>query len=127
MAEINLILTHIIEPKMQKDLLYIIYDYPKSQAALAKTKIEDGIEVAKRFEIYYNSYELANGFHELTCAITQKKRFIEINKKRKEKLEIDESFLQALQKGIGDCFGIAVGFDRLFMLSQKKNSIKMRE
>ncbi len=121
---LNLIMTHIIEPKMKKNLIYIIYDYPKSQAALAKTHIKDNCEVAERFEIYFNKIELANGFHELNCAKEQKKRFLEINKKRKEKFLLDEKFLSALTQGIGNCYGIAVGFDRLFMLQQNKKSIK---
>ncbi len=120
---LNLIVTHIVEPKMKNDIIYVIYDYPKSQAALAQTHTIEGIEVAERFEVYFNQIELANGFHELTRKKSQKIRFLKINEKRKEKLEIDETFLSIL-KNIGDCYGIAVGFDRLFMLEQKKNSIK---
>lgn len=119
---LNLFMSSLIEPKLN-DKLYIIYDYPKTQAALAKTVIKDGIEVASRFEFYYQGMELANGFHELSDEKIQRQRLIEANQKRKEKLPLDEKFLASIKQGIGDTFGIAAGFDRLLMLKYNKKSI----
>jgi elongation factor P--(R)-beta-lysine ligase len=116
----------IIEPKLQG--ITVITEYPASMAALAKTTHKNGIEIAERFEIYYNTMELANGFHELTNPTKQKNRFVKDNLERKERgappLPIDENFLKALEKGLPDCCGVAVGFDRLLMLKQNKQSIK---
>ncbi|NGX56304.1 MAG: Elongation factor P--(R)-beta-lysine ligase [Candidatus Anoxychlamydiales bacterium] len=119
---LNIIFTEVIEKNFLKDTLYIIYDYPSSQAMLSKTHQIENIEYAKRFEIYYNSYELGNGFHELNDEIVQRKRFVEINKKRDKKLPLDEKFLSSLNH-LEDCYGIAIGFDRLMMLRHNKKNI----
>ena len=111
----------LIEPHLQP--LTLIYDFPPAEAALAK--IENGL--AKRFEIYNRGIELANGYHELTDPIEQKRRLEETSTKRqaigKPPLQIDPDFLAALQKGLPECFGVAVGFDRLLMLQQNANQI----
>ncbi len=124
---LNLILSHLIEPNLGKNEIFILDNYPASQAALARTKVVNGEPVAQRFEFYFDGIELANGFHELSSKEEQKARFLKENEKRKENgkeiLEIDEKFLDALEK-IGDCFGVAVGFDRLFMLKHHKKNLK---
>lgn len=116
----------LIEPQL-KDLT-VIHSYPASQAALAQIVTEDNIPIARRFEIYYQGIELANGFHELTDPIEQRNRFHQENLERqklfKPALPIDENFLLALSKGIPDCCGVAVGFDRLMMLYLKKSSLE---
>ena len=73
------------------------------------------------------SIELCNGYHELTDAFEQRLRLIEGNQKRlqlgKKALPIDEEFLSALEKGLPDCCGVAVGFDRLMMLRHRTQEI----
>jgi lysyl-tRNA synthetase class 2 len=117
---LQLILTHVIEPKMPKGTFVVVKSYPSSQAALARTFLDQGNLVAERFEIYYEGVELANGYHELTDAEELRKRFFAMKKK---KLPLDERFLAALPK-MGDCFGIAVGFDRLLQLMLHKEKIQ---
>jgi lysyl-tRNA synthetase class 2 len=125
---LNLILSTYIEPNLGKENFFILDEYPETQAALAKIKVKKDVKVAKRFEIFFKGFELANGYHELTNYKEQKKRFLDINKERekrkKEKLPLDEKFLNSLKKGLGNYYGVAVGFDRLMMLRHKKNSIK---
>lgn len=125
---LNLILASVIEPKLCSKEIFIIDSFPLSQAALAKEVMEDGIPVAKRFEIYFKGIELANGYDELDDYKVQKRRFLNINKKRikerKKKLTMDHKFLDALKRGFPNYFGVAVGFDRLMMLRHKKSSIK---
>ncbi len=130
---LNFILAYWIEPALKREKFVIVDEYPASQAALAKTKFQDGLEVAERFEIYYEGIELANGYHELFDAQEQKKRSLEENRKRKSlgkrKLPLDLKFLQALKnskfkKSLTNCYGVAVGFDRLLMLRHKKKQIK---
>src|SRR5690606_14502092 len=89
--------------------------------------IEDGHSVAERFEIYYRGVELANGYRELLECKEQEERFIEANHERemlgKSPLPLDHLFLEALQKGVPECCGVAVGFDRLLMLQCAAKSI----
>lgn len=126
-ALLNLILNHQIEPLLGEQEFCVLSYYPASQAALAQKRWHGPEQVAERFEIYYQGVELANGYHELTNAAEQRIRFMEANEARlklgKEALPIDEKFLAALEKGIPDCCGVAVGFDRLMMLRQKQTDI----
>lgn len=122
---LQFLMSFAVEPELQQ--LTVIKDYPASQAALAQTKYKDGYCVAERFEIYYQGIELANGFHELTDAVEQRKRLLLENQKRramgKSQLPIDEEFLAALASGIPDACGVAVGFDRLMLLKHRCQSL----
>lgn len=119
-AYLNLIMGVVIEPQLGTNEIFVINHFPASQSMLSKTAMIDGAEVAERFEIFYKGYELANGYHELADAPEQRKRLAKANKTReelgKDTLPVDESFLRALEKGLPDCCGVAVGFDRLMML-----------
>lgn len=120
----ELLFNHFIEPKLKKEdhnTIWFIYNYPKEQAALAKTTTDqNGIEVAERFEVYINGIEIANGYHELTDPKIQEERFIQDRKTRtqlnKPKLEIDYNLIKALQNGMPNCSGVALGIDRLLMI-----------
>ena len=126
-ALLNLILGSKVEPKLGQDELCVLAYYPASQAALARKRLHGSEQVAERFEVYCQGIELANGFHELTDAHEQRQRFHESNESRlvlgKKRLPPDENFLHALEKGLPDCCGVAVGFDRLMMLHQKQKQI----
>ncbi|MBN2689281.1 MAG: EF-P lysine aminoacylase GenX [Gammaproteobacteria bacterium] len=115
---LDLLLTHKIEKQLGKNNKpTFIYNYPKSQAALAKLN-EDKLTAA-RFEVYIEGVELANGFYELTSANEQRQRFLDDLKKREAlgiaTVPLDERFLQALEHGLPDCAGVALGIDRLLM------------
>lgn len=96
-----------------------VYDYPASQAALARLNPQDN-RVAHRFELYYGELELANGFYELTDAEEQLQRFIDENKQREKlglaSMPVDMALISALESGMPDCSGVALGIDRLMML-----------
>lgn len=119
---LQLLLSELIEPKLGIEKPYFIYDFPPSQAALAKVR-QDQPPVAERFELYINGVEIANGFHELSDANEQLQRFQKDQQKRKQLgktiPEIDNDFISVLRKGLPDCAGVAVGLDRLLMISQK--------
>jgi elongation factor P--(R)-beta-lysine ligase len=120
---LQLLFTQCVEPWLEalgKPVL--VFDYPASQAALAKVlPREDGVPVAKRFELYYQGLELANGFDELTDSTVQRQRFEADNAVRVKQFSapmlIDEYFLAALEAGLPECSGVAVGVDRLVMLA----------
>lgn len=126
-ALLNYILGISVEPQLGKEELTVLAYYPATQAALAQTIQRDDETVAERFEIYYRGVELANGYHELTDSAEQRRRFVADNAERvakgKASLPIDEPFLQALQNGMPDCCGVAVGFDRLLMLRHQVSRI----
>lgn len=116
---LQLLLTHVIEPEMTPQTLLFVYDYPASQASLARLR-NDQPEVAARFEAYLGGAELANGFHELADSSEQRRRFESDNANRRAlgmpEVPLDERFLAALSDGgLPDCSGVALGIDRLMM------------
>jgi lysyl-tRNA synthetase class 2 len=125
---LQLLTSFLIEPKLGLDHLFVLRDFPATQAALAQTRLVDDEPVGCRFEIYYKGIELCNGYHELTDAAEQRRRFEKANLDRlaagKDALKIDEKFLEALERGLPDCCGVAVGFDRLMMLRNNLNSLQ---
>jgi lysyl-tRNA synthetase class 2 len=96
-------------------------------AALSRRKPGDP-RLAERFELYVCGLELANAFSELTDAQEQRARFLADQAKKKslygETYPIDEDFLAALEYGMPECAGIALGFDRLVMLCTGAGDIK---
>jgi lysyl-tRNA synthetase class 2 len=123
---LQLLMSEYIELRIGQDRPCFIYDFPATQAALAR--IQPGNPpVASRFELYFRGIELANGFHELQDAGEQRKRFEDSLSKRKELglnlLTIDELFLSALEHGLPDCAGVALGIDRLIMLATQSGNI----
>jgi lysyl-tRNA synthetase class 2 len=109
-----------IEPYLGIGAPTILYDYPLALAALSRRKPDDP-RLAERFELYVCGLELANAFGELTDPVEQRARFA-ADRARKlalygESYPIDEDFLAALEHGLPDCAGIALGFDRLVMLA----------
>ncbi len=115
-AWLDLLMGCLIEPKLGFNEPLMIFDYPKSQSALAVV-CDD---VAKRFEVYVDGIELANGFDELGCANEQATRFKRDNDARRQAglntRELDSFFLNALTEGgLPSCAGVALGIDRLLM------------
>ena len=123
-----LLLTHCIEPVIGQQKPFFLYDFPLSQAALARIRIHETPPVASRFEVYFKGLELANGFHELHEAAEQRARFeADIRYRREHNMlipPIDELFLEALKAGLPDCSGVALGVDRLIMIALGVNSIE---
>jgi elongation factor P--(R)-beta-lysine ligase len=114
-----------IEPHFGRQMLTVVTDFPPEQAALSQIS-EEGM--AERFEVYYQGMELANGYHELIDPEEQHSRIVEANQERgklgKGQLPIDKEFLDALGRGVPDCCGVAVGFDRLMMLRHQLEEIR---
>ncbi|MGF1738621.1 elongation factor P--(R)-beta-lysine ligase [Photobacterium satsumensis] len=109
-----------VEPKIGQQVPAFVYDFPASQAALAQINPQDS-RVAERFEVYFKGIELANGFHELSDGDEQLSRFEADNLKRQDMglapQPIDMHLIEALRAGFPDCAGVALGVDRLIMLS----------
>ena len=109
-----------IEPHLGLGAPTVLHGYPAAMAALARLDAADP-SLAERFELYVAGVELANGFGELTDVGEQRRRF-QADMALKERLyrttyPIDEDFLAALEHGMPESAGIALGFDRLVMLA----------
>ncbi|MDG2944396.1 elongation factor P--(R)-beta-lysine ligase [Exercitatus varius] len=117
----------VVEPKIGRERPVAVYHFPATQAALAQISSEDH-RVAERFEFYYKGLELANGFHELTDHREQLRRFEQDNAQRAKlglpQREIDRRLLGALQAGVPNTSGVALGVDRLMMIALDKKRIE---
>lgn len=123
-AWLDLLFSHEVQPQLPR--LCFIYDYPASQAALARLR-PGTPPVAERFELFLDGVELANGFHELRDAEEQRGRFAADRRLRQERsledMPADEHLLSALAQGIPACAGVALGIDRLTMIAAGKTSL----
>ncbi|CAM3444633.1 EF-P lysine aminoacylase EpmA [Halomonas casei] len=122
---LDLLMSMVIEPQLGQQELSVVTDYPTSQAALARRHQDaDGEWVASRFELYVNGIELANGYDELTDAEEQRRRFNADNAERRRlglpEVDIDENLLAALEHGMPEGAGVALGIDRLIQLALGK-------
>lgn len=114
---LDLLLSHLLQPRFSADTLTVIHDYPASQCALARVRAGTP-PVAERFELYLGAFELANGYHELNDAQEQRRRFLADNARRRQRgqppLPLDEALLATLD-AMPDCAGVALGIERLLM------------
>lgn len=116
---LDLLVSIVIQPALPEQYLTFVYDFPADQAALARVR-QDDPPLAERFELYLGRTELANGYQELTDAHEQKQRFENENLQRKsggkDVCEIDQRLIDALEHGLPECAGVALGVDRLLMV-----------
>lgn len=128
-ACLDLVMSFRVEPQLGRGRPVFITRYPASQAALARVSHDDdGYPVAHRFELYIHGLELCNGYWELTDPGEQRDRFAQDNRRRKQagkpEMAVDQAFLAALDAGLPDCSGVALGLDRLLMLKTGAASIE---
>jgi lysyl-tRNA synthetase class 2 len=123
---LDLLASHIVTPSLEKDVLHVVKDYPAEQAMLAKLNPNNGL-LAERFEVFLNGVELANGYCELQDAHEQTERFQRDNERRRQSgmdtVTIDEHLLAALESGLPACSGVALGLDRLLMITDGHDSV----
>lgn len=116
---LDLIFSFEVETRLPPGVVFV-HDYPVCLAALARLHVDDaGVTVARRFEVFLDRMELANGYFELCDGEEQRRRFDEDNRQRqtmgKSEISADEYFLAALDEGLPSCAGVALGVDRLLM------------
>lgn len=116
---LDLIFSLRVEPNLPEGLVFI-YNYPEVQAALSRIDRDGaGKPIARRFEAFLNRMEIANGYWELCDAEEQRRRFEADNRSRielgKQVMPVDEKILAALDKGLPECAGVALGVDRVLM------------
>jgi lysyl-tRNA synthetase class 2 len=123
---LDLIVGAKVGPALGANALTFLHRYPASQAALARLDPEDP-RVALRFELYCQGIELANGYHELASGAEQRQRFAADLQQRELRglpaAAVDPRLLAALDAGLPDCAGVALGFDRVLMLATGATNI----
>ncbi len=123
---LNLLLALKVEPELSKQRAAFVYDYPAGQAALARIR-ESRPPVAERFELYLAGIEICNGYQELTDAEELRRRIaVQQALRRREgsrPLPAESRLLAAMDFGLPECSGVALGFDRLLMTALGAQSI----
>jgi lysyl-tRNA synthetase class 2 len=123
---LNLLLAEKVEQTLGTNNPEFLCDYPASQSALAKVRADDP-PVAERFELYWDGIELCNGYQELTDPEVLRQRIFEENSRRLSEgamaLPAAEHLLSAMENGLPECAGVALGFDRLVMLLLGQKSL----
>ena len=124
---LDLILGTVIVNKFAPDKLTVLRHYPASQAALARLCPQDP-RVADRFEVFYGSSELANGYVELTDAGEQSRRIESDQHERRLSgrtvRPLDTTLVASLASGLPECAGVAVGLERLQMVHDRTDDIR---
>jgi lysyl-tRNA synthetase class 2 len=115
---LDLLISVVIQAELPVNQLTFVYDFPADQAALSRVRPGEP-PVAERFELYLGRTELANGYQELTDGQEQRRRFEAENAQRENRgqvsCEVDHHLLEALESGMPECAGVALGVDRLLM------------
>ena len=123
---LDLVLATRVTPQFAPGHLTVLRHYPASQAALARLCPDDNA-LADRFEVFLGPVELANGYVELTDGEEQRRRIETDNVARRRRgrpvRPVDELLLAALESGLPDCAGVALGLERLLMLFNKTDDI----
>ncbi len=117
---LDFLLGECVQAHLGRPRPVIVYDYPASQAMLARVRADDP-PVAERFELYVDGIELANGYHELLDAAELRRRNRSVNAQRRADgnaaLPEGSRLLDAMEAGLPAAVGVALGFDRLVMLA----------
>lgn len=121
---LNLLLAERVEPHLGHDRPTFVFDYPASQAALARVRGEGQTAVAERFELYVHGIELCNGYHELTDAAALRARIRHDASATEKFIPEPVRLLAAMESGLPASSGVALGFDRLLMLSLGHDSVR---
>ena len=112
-----MLLSRDVQPNFQEPT--ILYDYPRSQAALARTSGPDS-PWAHRYEWFARGVELGNGYDELTDESEMRRRTgiqaVARQGEGRRPLNPPKSLFHAMRRGLPDCCGVAVGVDRLQMV-----------
>ena len=105
----------------------IMYNYPAMLIPLARRNDEDN-RIIDVFQVVAAGTELCKAYSELVDPAVQRKAFEDQLKAKEqgdeETMEMDESFLAAMEQGMPPISGLGFGIDRLMMLIFNQASIR---
>ena len=122
---LDLIFSEMVQPELES---VIVYDFPQSQAQLAKLRHDKEYAVSERFELFLKGYEIASGYHENQDAVELRRRFQTNRDSRlasgRSWLPVDSRLLTIMELGFPLCSGTALGIDRLLMVMLDAETIE---
>jgi len=122
----ELVLAEIVQPRLGRGRPTMLVDWPASQAAFARLA-PGSPAVARRFELFVEGVELANGWEEETSRDVLAERIAAANlaraADRRAPLPVPGALLEAHGGAMPEGVGAALGFDRLVMLAAGADSI----
>jgi lysyl-tRNA synthetase class 2 len=126
-AYLDFLLCHAVTPRLSHDQPCFLFDFPEPQAAFAR--VQAGTPpVSERFELFIRGIEIANGCRELGDGAEQRRRLLREETRRRAldlpAVPLDDLFLAALESGLPDCAGCALGLDRLVMVATGASTIQ---
>jgi len=123
---LDFIFSHKVQPHLGSNALCLVYGYPACQSSLARINAHCSL-ITERVELFINGIELGNGYCELVDADEQNRRFDkELAVRQQQNLPVagkDKRLISALESGLPECSGVAIGLDRLLMLLSGSDSI----
>ena len=122
---LDLLFSELVQPVLES---VIVYDFPESQAQLAKIRHDEEYAVSERFELFLKGQEVANGYHESRNAAELRQRFRKNRERRHARgqawLPVNSRLLTVMELGFPPCSGTALGIDRLLMVMLEADSIE---
>jgi lysyl-tRNA synthetase class 2 len=126
-AYLDFLLSHAVTQRLGHDRPCFLFDFPEPQAAFARVRAGTP-PVSERFELFIRGIEIANGCRELGDGAEQRRRLLREEARRRAldlpAVPLDDLFLAALESGLPDCAGCALGLDRLVMVATGAGTIE---
>jgi len=123
---LDFIFSHNVQPHLGENAVCMVYGYPACQSSLARIN-DRNPQITDRVEVFIKGIELGNGYYELTDSKEQDMRFDAeqvVRQERKRPISAkDEHLIAALEAGLPECSGMAIGLDRLLMLLTNSSTI----
>jgi len=115
-----------LQPHLGKKVPTFLREWPAFMTSSAQLSEKDPY-VAERSELYIAGIEISDGFPFLRDPVLQREWFARENHRRqsegKSPVVLDELYLQALEEGIPEGAGMALGVDRLVMVLTGASSL----
>jgi lysyl-tRNA synthetase class 2 len=122
----ELLLAEVVQPRLGRGQPTMLEAWPASQAAFARLEPADG-RLARRFELFVEGVELANGWEEETSRDVLTARITAANAARaadgRDRLPLPCRLVESHGPEMPPGVGVALGFDRLVMLAAGVDTI----